>query len=76
MTNKELVDGVGLHLLNKKGLKIRLESTREQLQEDIRTCMEGMWNMDEKHLIEDMLCQIVVDNFKKYESKDKENKTS
>ena len=67
MTNKELVDGVGLHLLNKKGLKIRLESTREQLQEDIRTCMEGMWNMDEKHLIEDMLCQIVVDNFKKLE---------
>ena len=66
MTNKELVDGVGLHLLNKKGLKIRLESTREQLQEDIRTCMEGMWNMDEKHLIEDMLCQIVVDNFKKF----------
>ncbi len=69
MTNKELVDGVGLHLLNKKGLKIRLESTREQLQEDIRTCMEGMWNMDEKHLIEDMLCQIVVDNFKKLEGK-------
>ena len=67
MTNKELVDGVGLHLLNKKGLKIRLESTREQLQEDIRTCMDGMWNMDEKHLIEDMLCQIVVDNFKKLE---------
>ena len=69
MTNKELVDGVGLHLLNKKGLKIRLESTREQLQEDIRTCMEGMWNMDEKHLIEDMLCQIVVDNFKRLEDK-------
>ena len=67
MTNKELVDGVGLHLLNKKGFKIRLESTREQLQEDIRTCMEGMWNMDEKHLVEDMLCQIVVDNFKKLE---------
>ena len=63
--NKELADGVGLHLLNKKGLKIRLESTREQLQEDIRTCMEGMWNMDEKHLVEDMLCQIVVDNFNK-----------
>ena len=41
---------------------------REQLQEDIRTCMEGMWNMDEKHLIEDMLCQIVVDNFKKLEN--------
>lgn len=69
MTNKELVDGVGLHLLSKKGLKIRLESTREQLQEDIRTCMEGMWNMDEKHLIEDMLCQIVVDNFKRLEDK-------
>ena len=71
MTNKELVDGVGLHLLNKKGLKIRLESTREQIQEDIRTCMEGMWNMDEKHLIEDMLCQIVVDNFKRLEDKQK-----
>ena len=44
-----------------------LASVREQTQEDIRTCMEGMWNMDEKHLIEDMLCQIVVDNFKKLE---------
>ena len=37
-----------------------LASVREQLQEDIRTCMEGMWNMDEKHLIEDMLCQILL----------------
>ncbi len=46
---------------------ITKEECREQIQEDIRTCMEGMWNMDEKHLIEDMLCQIVVDNFKKLE---------
>ena len=49
---------------------ITKEECREQLQEDIRTCMDGMWNMDEKHLIEDMLCQIVVDNFKKLEDKE------
>jgi len=46
---------------------ITKEECREQIQEDIRTCMDGMWNMDEKHLVEDMLCQIVVDNFKKLE---------
>jgi hypothetical protein len=46
---------------------MKIAEVREQIQEDIRTCMEGMWNMDEKHLIEDMLCQIVVDNFKKLE---------
>ncbi len=46
-----------------------IREVREQVQEDIRTCMEGMWNMEEKHLIEDMLCQIVVDNFKKLEDK-------
>ena len=40
----------------------------EQMQEDIRTCMDGMWSMDERHLVEDMLCQIVVDNFKKLEN--------
>ena len=62
MTNKELVDGVGLHLLNKKGLKIRLESTREQTQEDIRAYMDGM---DE--VIIDHLCWIVVNNFNKLE---------
>jgi hypothetical protein len=49
-----------------------IKEVREQTQEDIRTCMEGMWNMDEKHLIEDMLCQIVVDNFKKLEDKEYE----
>ena len=62
MTNKELADGVGLHLLNKKGLKIRLESTREQTQEDIRAYMDGM---DE--VIIDHLCWIVVNNFNKLE---------
>jgi len=47
--------------------ELLVATVREQMQEDIRTCMEGMWNMDEKHLVEDMLCQIVVDNFKKLE---------
>jgi hypothetical protein len=51
----------------KKVYPEQFAEVREQMQEDIRTCMEGMWNMDEKHLIEDMLCQIVVDNFKKLE---------
>ena len=51
----------------KKVYPEKFAEVREQTQEDIRTCMEGMWNMDEKHLIEDMLCQIVVDNFKKFE---------
>jgi len=47
------------------------EDCRKQIQEDIRTCMEGMWSMDEKHLIEDMLCQIVANNFKKIERQHK-----
>ena len=46
-----------------------IKEVREQIQEDVRTCMEGMWSYDEKHLIEDMLCQIVVDNFKRLEDK-------
>ena len=74
MTNKELVDGVGLHLLNKKGLKIRLESTREQLQEDMITYLEGLpsgwvWHGHEAQEKTDALCQIVVDNFKRLEDK-------
>ena len=44
------------------------EECSEQMQEDVRTCMDGMWSMDERHLVEDMLCQIVVDNFKKLEN--------
>ena len=44
------------------------EECGEQIQEDIRTRMDGMWSMDERNLVEDMLCQIVVDNFKKLEN--------
>ena len=45
--------------------ELLVATVREQIQEDIRTYMDGCFWGEDKSL--DELCQIVVDNFKKME---------
>ena len=44
--------------------KIDIISTREQIQEDVITLMDGCYGLTHDDLA-DKLCQIVVDNFNK-----------
>ena len=79
MTDKELTDGVGLHLLNKKGIKTRIQSAREQTQEDIISFIESYGFISHPEFIKDNVCDIIVENFndlidKYLESKCAENK--
>ena len=52
-----------------------IAEVREQIQEDLLTYIGGR-HESAVWLDGDDLCQIIVDNFKKYESKDKENETN
>ena len=63
MTDKELTDGVGLHLLNKKGIKTRIQSAREQTQEDIISFIESYGFISHPEFIKDNVCDIIVENF-------------
>ena len=71
MTDKELTDGVGLHLLNKKGIKTRIQSAREQTQEDIISFIESYGFISHPEFIKDNVCDIIVNNFNNLIEEDK-----